>query len=112
MVQLHDLVKGDDHQLSQMFEKILASQQDQPSDDKLTQEPDNELDRVDLKLAQVSLSSTNRPFIITQHTTIPQQESSSDHQTKHITNQSKFPIDYSKYCIVLNFILMLMNIRF
>lgn len=104
MIQLHDPIKGDDLQLSQMFEEVLTRQQDPPSDDKLTQEPDIEVDRVDLKLAQVSLSSMDRPLSIIQHTEIPQQESSSDHQAKHITNQSKFAIAYSKFCILKYYI--------
>ena len=44
VVQLRDQIKSDDRQLSQTFKKVLASQQQIPSDEKLTQEP---YDRVD-----------------------------------------------------------------
>ena len=44
-VQLCDQIKSYDPQLSQKFEEVLASQQELPSDDKLTQEePDDRVD--------------------------------------------------------------------
>ena len=57
-------IKSDDPQLSQTFEKVLDRQQQLPSDDKITQEPD---DRVD---------DTSKL-------------TSSDHETADITSQSK-----------------------
>ena len=45
VVQLRDQIRSDDFQLSQKFEKILASKQELSSDDKLTQEePDDRVD--------------------------------------------------------------------
>ena len=45
VVQLHDQIKSDDPQLSQNFEEALASKQESPLDDKLTQEePDDRVD--------------------------------------------------------------------
>ena len=65
VVQLRDQIKDDDSQFSQMFEEVLASRQEPPLDDKLTQEePD---DRVD-DIARLSLS---------------------DHKTKDSISQSK-----------------------
>ena len=46
---LHDRIQGDDPQLSQRVEEVLASQQEPSSDDKLTQEePDDRVDDHDI----------------------------------------------------------------
>ena len=42
VVQLHDQIKSDNPQLTQRFQEILVSQQQQPSDDKLTLEEADE----------------------------------------------------------------------
>ena len=45
VTKLHDQIRSDDPQLSQKFEKALASKQELSSDDKLTQEePDDRVD--------------------------------------------------------------------
>ena len=44
VVQLRDQIKSEHPQLSQKFKKVLASQQELPSDDKQTQEPDDRVD--------------------------------------------------------------------
>ena len=61
---LCDQIQGNDHQLGQMFEKVLASQKEQTSDGIITQESD---DRVDGS----------------------SKITSSDHETEDITSQSK-----------------------
>ena len=49
MVQLLDQIRSNDPQLSEKFEKALASKQELSSDDKLTQkEPDDRMDDNDI----------------------------------------------------------------
>ena len=65
MVHLRNQIKSDDPQLGQMFREILASQQQQPSDDKLT------LEEVDERVEDITKSTL------------------SDHVTTNIPNPSK-----------------------
>ena len=62
---LRDQIQGDDPQLSEMFEEVLASQQEPLSDEKITQE-----------------ESDDRVYDMSKLT-------SSDHKTAGITSQSK-----------------------